>query len=364
MSNQVRVGVIGTSGWTDMFLLPTLTSHQQAEVAAICGRNQTRAGDIAAQHKIPLVYADYRQMVEEAALDALVVAAPDDLHHAMVMAGLDAGLHILCEKPLANNGEHARQMLDKAEATNRKHMVVYTWRWLPQLQYIKHLLDDGYLGRVYQARFRFSFNMLHSRDYAWRIDADRANGVLGDFGSHMIDLARWLLGAVDTVSASLKTQIERDGVENPANDSAFLMLEFRNGAHGSIECSYVTHQADHSGFELTLHGEHGSLQTQFYPGQVDYVVCGALRDENAWQPLAIPPEFMGDFNIEDKFAGYQSGAIGPRLFIDGIVNNTPIEPDFNDGYLNQLVIDAAFESQRNGCRIKLTEYAPQPATGD
>ena len=358
MGDQVRLGVIGTAGWTDMFLLPVLTGHEHTEVAAICGRNQERANETAAKYGVSQIYSDYRHMIDHASLDALVVASPDDLHYEMVMAGLDAGLHILCEKPLANNMNHAKQMLDKAEAANLKHMMVYTWRWLPQMQYIKHLIDDGYLGRAYQGRFRFSFSYLHSQDYAWRMDADRANGIAGDLTSHMIDLARWMLGPVDTVSASLKTQVEREGIDgqplNPANDSAFLTLEFRSGAHCNIETSCIAHQADRGGFELALFGENGSLQAQFFFSDFNYVVRGAKRDKDTWQPLAIPSAYMGKFDTENIFAGYQSEAIGPRLFIESILNDKAVEPDFKDGCLNQQVIDAALESNRSGRRIQLT----------
>ncbi|HRW09960.1 MAG TPA: Gfo/Idh/MocA family oxidoreductase, partial [Caldilineaceae bacterium] len=102
MTESVRVGVIGTSWYADMMHLPTLQSHSQAEIAAICGRNREPAEVLAKKYAIPAIYSDYREMIEQGNLDAVVVATPDDLHYPMVMAALDAGLHVICEKPLAS----------------------------------------------------------------------------------------------------------------------------------------------------------------------------------------------------------------------------------------------------------------------
>lgn len=93
-----------------------------------------RAAELAAIHDIPLVYTDYREMIAQASLDAVVVAARDDLHYPVVMEALDAGLHVLCEKPLATTADQARAMYEKAEAGGRIHMVFFTWPWLAHYQ--------------------------------------------------------------------------------------------------------------------------------------------------------------------------------------------------------------------------------------
>lgn len=354
---QVRIGIIGTGGWADMFFLPILSGYERADLAAICGRNQERAGEMAAKHGVPLVYHDYRHMIHDAHLDALVVASPDDLHYDMVMAALDADLHVLCEKPLASNAGQARQMLDRAEAAGVKHMVNYTWRWLPQIQYLKHLLNEGRLGRPYQATLRFAFSPLHSRNYDRRVDADRTNGVLSELGSHMIDMARFLLGDVVRVSASLTAQVEREGLDgrplNPANDSSFLLLEFDSGAHCVIHNSFVNHLANESGITVSAFCEKGTVHMDYFISTLDYSLRVAWRDEDSFHPLAIPPEYLGGYVKGDMFTAFYTDSIGPRRFIDSILDSKPIEMDFRDGYESQRVIDAALESQRSGCRVTL-----------
>jgi len=155
MSQPLRVGVVGTSWWADWMHLPSLKDHPHAQIAAICGRDRVRADEMAAKYDIPQVFTDYRAMIEQGHLQALIVAVPDDLHYAITMDALAAGLHVLCEKPLASNARQAREMYEKAEAAGVKHMVLFTYRWLPQYQYLRELTTQGYLGRCYQADLHF-----------------------------------------------------------------------------------------------------------------------------------------------------------------------------------------------------------------
>src|SRR5687768_3073330 len=114
MAAQVRVGVVGTSRYADLMHLPNLKSHPRADLVAICGRNQERAGAMAQKYGIAQVYDDYRAMLERGGLDAVVVATPDDLHYPITMQALDAGQHVLCEKPLALTAAQARAMYERA----------------------------------------------------------------------------------------------------------------------------------------------------------------------------------------------------------------------------------------------------------
>src|SRR5262245_3793179 len=102
VTDTIRVGVVGTSWYADLMHLPNLASHPRAELSAICGRDRNRAQEMATKYAIPHVFTDYRDMIAQGGLQALVVAIPDDLHYLVTMDALDAGLHVLCEKPLAH----------------------------------------------------------------------------------------------------------------------------------------------------------------------------------------------------------------------------------------------------------------------
>ena len=182
MSKKVRVGIIGTSWWVDLMYVPSLRSYPDAEVAAVCGRNSERAAEVAKKFGGARIFTDYREMIAAGSLDAVVIAVPDDLHREMTIAALDAGLHVLCEKPLANNLADANEMLRRAEVAGVKHMVLFTWRWQPHWRYIKHLVDTGYIGRPLRARFAFISGAAFQEGSSgqWRYDGRRATS----YGQH------------------------------------------------------------------------------------------------------------------------------------------------------------------------------------
>jgi len=357
MSETVRVGVVGTSWWTDGMHLPSLKSHPRAEVVAICGRDRNRAEEMAKKYDIPRVFTNYQEMIEQGNLQALVVSTPDDTHYPITMNALEAGLHILCEKPLALKAKQAREMYEKAEAVGVKHMVFFTYRWLPPERYIRALIDQGYLGRCYHCNLHLLFGFGRGRQYGWRFDSQRANGMLADLGSHMIDLARWYVGDIAKVSANLVTFIQRAGVESqpldPANDSAILALQFANGAQGTIYVSAVAVGDSLVQDHITLHGEAGTLEADLGFSGVE--VRGARSDEDRLKPLLIPDSIWEGVDQSNSWEVFNKQSVGDRQFIDAILKDQPISPNFYDGWKVQEVIDAAIESHQSGSWVSLPQ---------
>jgi predicted dehydrogenase len=337
--------------------LPNLKSHPHAHIAAICGRNRVRAQEMADKYGIPAVYTDYHEMLEQANLDAVVITVPDALHFEMAMEALGAGLHVLCEKALALNGQQARAMAEKAEAAGVKHMTFFTNRWEPAYRYLRQLVAEGYIGRPYLCQLRYLGGYGRNGRYGWRFDAQHGTGILGDLGSHMIDLAHWLVGDIRRVSAKIATLVEHAGpdgqaLSTPANDSALLTLEFVNGACGTIAVSAVTHLAERGQHQqLSLYGEAGTLEVDFT--FLDTQIRGARKDQTQFEAMTIPDEFWTGVDrslpfFDQVFMAFQTQPIGDRQFIDAILANQPVSPDFSDGLKVQEVIDAAFESHRRG----------------
>jgi predicted dehydrogenase len=363
MTQNVRVGLVSTSWWAEEMLLPSLLSHPQVQVAAICGRDRSRAEVVAGKYGIPAVYTDYRALCESGRLDAVIVAAPDDAHYAITMQALDAGLHVLCEKPLAADAAQARAMADRAASAGVKHMVMYTFRWMPQLQYVRTLIDEGYLGRLYHCEFRYLMGYARSRDYMWRLDRRRANGLLGDIGSHMIDTARWLVGEITAVSAQLGFHVERSSADggladhvNAANDSALLLVQFANGGQGVIQASGVAHLADSAlKQQVRLYGADGTLEIDVPPfgPATAAVIRGARQDEAQMQVLDVPPAYWGAADPVNPFTVFTTNSAGARRFIDVILHDEPATPNFYDGYKAQQVIDAALASHASGCAVAI-----------
>jgi predicted dehydrogenase len=315
---------------------------------------------MAAKYGVPTVFADYREMYARAGLDGVVVSSPDDLHYPMTMDALDAGLHVLCEKPMALTLDDARAMLARAQNAGVKHMVNFTWRAVPAYQYMKELIGEGYIGRPYQCALSFVAGFGRSGQYGWRFDRRRANGILGDFGAHMADLARWLVGDIASVSALLGSVIPRtapDGAAfDPANDAATLALRFAGGAQGTIQVSAVAHVGDRGlQQQVILHGAQGTLEADFsFSG--GWELRGARADEPQIRPLAIPDRIVGPVDrTQPPHAQHRARLVtqpcGPRAFVDAIVEDRPAVPGFEDGVMAQSVIEAALRSQETGCAV-------------
>lgn len=351
MTPPINIGLIGTSWWAEAMYLPSLQSHPQANLAAICGRNRANTQMIANQYHIPRFFTDYREMIGMEKLDAVVVSTPDDWHHPMVMAALEQNLHVLCEKPLAFTAAEAKEMYETASAKKIKHMTLFTWRWMPHFRYVRDLLAQGFIGRCYQAEFLFQGGYARSRDYAWRFDARRANGVLGDLGSHMIDLARWLVGEISQVQANLGYHVRREKTIENANDSALLILTFENSAHGVINTSAVKHVGDRlMEQQVELHGEKGSLRVEVIFGgpQAGVTVLACAANTDSWQLLPVPDTYWGDVDRTDFGRAMVPGvfthhAAGARHFIDSILLDRSIEPGFYDGWQTQEIIEQALK---------------------
>jgi predicted dehydrogenase len=339
-----------------------LTKHENAEVVAICGRNRTRANEVAATWRIPAVFTDYRQMFGQANLDAVIIASPDDLHYPMTMDAINTGLHVLCEKPMALNAQHAREMLEAAERAAVKHMIMFTWRFLPHYQFIQRQIADGYVGRSYHLHLRFLNSASRNNGYGWLHDPTRSIGALGAMGSHMIDMARFLMGDITRVSAQLATYRQRVGQDGQpfqgANDAALLVVEYANGAQGMIHVSRVAHTAGR-GLEqqLSLHGELGSLEMDWKISGTErnLTLRGARDDEERFQRLPVPERYLQGLEEGEIRQVFHQQTVGPRLFIDAIRNDYLPVPNFYDGLKVQQVMDAAIQSHNSGCWVDVAE---------
>ncbi len=356
MTEPVRIGLIGTSYWADEFHLPAVSSHDSGTVAAICGRDRQRGELLAEKYGVPSVYTDYQAMIDQAGVDAVIVAVPEDLHHPMTMAALKAGKHVLCEKPMAFTAAQSQEMLAAAEAANVKHMVQFTNRGLPHYRFIKQVLDDGYIGEPYHAYFYWPTGWFPAEainSYHWAFDARRAKGAVNELGAHMIDVARWFLGDVVRVSATLRNFAPRvDQDDTPmknANDSAFLLLDFANGAHGVVHVGSPNISSDdlhHTGQVAIISGSDGTLESRGDPWTSPPIseIRGLRRGASSAETLTIPDTYYGGSHPSDVFQVFQSQSIGPRLFIDAIIQDLAISPSFSDGHQVQRIIDAAIES--------------------
>jgi predicted dehydrogenase len=359
-SRPVRVGLIGTSWWSATAFAPALVAHPRAEIAAVCGRDVDRTRAFADKFGVDAVFHDPYQLIAAPGLDAVVVALPDDLHHPVTLAAIDRGLHVLCEKPLAFTEAHAREMRNRAVAAGVVHMVMFTYRWMPFYRYVHDLVRDGYVGACHHADFRFIMSYARAQQYAWRFDAARANGVLGDLGVHLIDLARWLVGDVIGVASRLGVVVQRPGADGgqlePANDSASLLLDFAGGGSGHVHASAVSHLGGRAVVqEVRLYGSEGTIEVDmtFDDGGAACTVRGARDSGGALALLPVPDAYWAGVDPSALLLVLSNHSVGAGAFVDAVLGIGPASPDFSDGFEAQRVVDAALRAHASGRWVPL-----------
>jgi predicted dehydrogenase len=364
MVDPVRLGIIGTGAWAQLMYLNVLTGREDVEVAAIAGRDSGRLAEIADRYGVAGRYTDYRQLLDHPRLDGVVVVTPDDLHLPMALAVIERGLHVLCEKPLANSSTDARRMLEAAERRGVNHIMLFTWRWQPHYQYLKSLFEQEAFGTVYRAQFSFLNGFGRDPAYQWRLDPSRANGVTADLGSHLIDLARWFFGDVTTVSAALGTSISRSDIPghdgNGGHDTAHLSLGFANGVLGVIDVSMITALADTVMRQtVRIEAEKATLELEhnFFGRHAGLSIRWIDANEGA-RDMTVPREYYGASDPANPFDIYVTEPVGVLGFVAAIRENRRPEPDFAVALEAQRVVDAARLSARESRVVSLPDPTP------
>jgi predicted dehydrogenase len=367
MGERVRIGIAGTSWWADAMYLPAIVDHPQADIRGIAGgRRRDHTREFAARWRIPHAYDSVEQLLDAEPLDALLVLVPNKAHFAVAMAGLERGLHVLCEKPLGMSSREARLLAEAAAARGLTTMVPFTYRFMPVNRYVRELLDEGWLGRPYHLNLRYYTGFGRSGEYAWRFDVGEAgSGILGDLGSHWVDMARWMFGEVRAVSAQYSHLVPRrprpDGMPyEVAEDAALLHLEFDNGASGSLDMTSLAHEPGPFGqrHQMDFHGSGGTLRSD-----CDWLdtqrLEGQRADESTPHELPIPDRIWNGVRRDTVHNTYRdvfrTQDTMTRRFVRAVAEGSPVEPSFDDGLAVQRVLEAADRSARQGRRVEIAE---------
>ena len=359
----VRVGVLGTSWWADSMYLPALSAHPDAELVGVCGRTAATTRALATQWEIPWATTDSNEFLDPQRLDAVVVATPNDTHEALTMAALDRGLHVLCEKPIATNAPAALRMAKRAAETGAITLVPFTYRYMPTNQYIKRLIDDGFVGQAFHLNMRYFTGYARTGEYSWRFDPELAgSGVLGDLGSHWLHVARWLLGEVVEIGCITSRFIEReprpDGTHyDSGEDSAQITVRFESGAYGTLQMSAVCWEGSdfNQTHHLDLHGSDGTIYAYN-----DWSTVQEVRGVRANAPgpaavMAIPDEIWGAARrdrVHDTYRDvFRGGGAMVGDWVDAIRDGSTCSPDLSEGARVQLLLDLALQSAASDGRL-------------
>jgi len=201
---KIRCAVIGAGGFAEACHVPGLQSHPRAEVVLLCGRNQARRRSMAERLGVPETAGDYREVVARPDVDAVTITTPNVSHAEIALAALEAGKHVLCEKPLAMNTAQAEAMVRAAEERGCVNQVAFTFRYTHGVARMRVLLREGVVGQPFLVRtVGESWGDLRAdAKVAWRHQAALSGaGVLADMGSHYFDLIKMMRSFVDSILA-------------------------------------------------------------------------------------------------------------------------------------------------------------------
>lgn len=316
--------------------------------------------------------ADYRELLARDDVDMVDCCVPNYLHEEIVLAAAEAGKHIYCEKPLANNLAEARRMVQAVEQAGVKGQMTFNFRFLPAISRARQLIAAGFLGRLYSFRGHY-----HRASYAdptrplsWKLRAETSGtGAMGDIGSHILDLLYYLLGDFGSVQATFDTRITARPVAKGAtetgpvdvDDLAFMHLRLADGVPGSVEVSRLATGATND-MQFEIYGEQGALRfNSVDPAWLEiYDVRESeepLGGQRGFRKVETGGRYEGqkapDWTMAPSFV--RSHAECQYQFLKAISDDRPPVPSLADGLHIQTVIEAAVRSSAEGRWVTLAE---------
>ncbi len=289
---------------------------------------------------------DWREQVQDERVGLFVNGGPNDVHAEPTTAAARAGKHVVCEKPLGRDAAEAYEMWQAAESAGVIHLCGFNYRFVPAVRLARELLDTGAIGEVVHFRLRYLQSWSWDADpAAWRFDPARSGtGVLGDIGSHAIDLARYLVGEIASVSAAVRTIVPGRRVD----DHFVAAVEFENGVIATLEGSQLAiGRANSNAFEIN--GTKGSLAFD-----VERLNELEVADASGFRRLLVTePDhpYMRFWWPHGHIIGWGETFVHELAHVlEAIAGEHPVAPHgatFEDGYRCAEVIDAILRSARS-----------------
>ena len=335
--------------------------------------NEEIARDSATRFGFEEYGTDWREVVEDPEIDVIDICTPNYAHAEIAIAAAKAGKHILCEKPLALTSEQAKEMYHAARDNHIKTMVAFNYRRTPAVQLAKKYIEEGALGEILDFRGTYlqDWSADPSSPLSWRFQKELCgSGALGDIGTHVVDMLRFLVGEFESVNARAATYITerpvqtgmvdslgnaRGAADTPkkevdVDDQCCFMVKCKNGAFGTIEATRNAWGRNNF-ITFEIHGTDGSLFFN-YERRDELQVCFAKDggDRRGFRTVYTGPAHPygeGLWPIPALGIGYTETKIVEMYdFMKGIAEDAPITPDFREGYAIELISDAVLESAK------------------
>ncbi|RWH69300.1 Gfo/Idh/MocA family oxidoreductase [Mesorhizobium sp.] len=323
---------------------------------------------------------NWRAVVKRPDIDVVDIVTPNDSHAAIAIAAAEAGKHIICEKPLARGGDEAKTMLDAVNKAGVIHMVAFNYRRTPAVALARQYIEEGRIGKI--LNFRGTYLQDWSADpdspLSWRFQKKIAgSGSIGDIGTHVVDLARYLVGEIAEVSALVRTynktrpvqsgNLDRLGAaerntgaqraEVDVDDEVVTLLKFADGAIGSLEATRNAYGRNNF-ITFEIHGTKGSIAFNYERrDELQVMFADDPADARGFRTVYSGPAHpygSGLWPIPALGIGYSETKIVECFdFFSAIASGKQPSPNFEDGYKTERVADALIESGESGHWVKV-----------
>jgi len=362
MKDSIGIGIIG-AGFARTTQIPGFKNCEGARGVVIASAHRAHAEEVAREFGILHVADDWRGVIERDDVDLVSIVTPVATHHEITMAALEAGKHVLCEKPMAMNADEGREMMQRAREKNVLALIDHELRFLRGRLKAHQLLRTAGIGKVRHAKitFRSDSRADVTRAWNWWSDVKQGGGALGAIGSHLIDAFRWLLATeVSEVFCNLATHVRERKDDTgtsravTTDDEANLILRFADGeltegATGTASMSMVESGA--SAHLVELFGSAGALKID---GNGNVFI--AKTGDGDWTSVETGRGELAPGMAEGAwsrgFTAFSQKIIEAlregRTTVDGAAT-------FEDGYRTQMVLDAARRSSDKGCWEPISE---------
>ncbi len=320
--------------------------------------------------------SDWRAVVARPDIDVIDICTPNNVHAEIAIAAAGAGKHIICEKPLARTVEEARAMAAAVKKAGVIHMVAFNYRRTPAVALARKYIEEGRIGKI--LNFRGTYLQDWSADpdgpLSWRFQKKIAgSGTVGDIATHVVDLAHYLVGAIETVNAITTTYnktrpLQQGGVDKlgasekaygdvergevDVDDEVISMLRFENGAIGSLEATRNAYGRNNF-ITLEIHGTKGSIHFNYERrDELQVMFADDPVDSRGFRTIYTGPAHPygnGLWPIPGLGIGYSETKIVECFdFFTAIKTGKQPSPNFDDGLLTELVADALIRSGETG----------------
>mgnify|MGYP001851310810 FL=1 len=352
--DKVRIGIIGCGGIANNKHMPALHRLPDVELVAFCDIIVERAEKAAKEYGVEgaKVYEDYKELLKDETIDVVHVLTPNREHSFITVDALEAGKHVMCEKPMAINTEEAQKMLDAAKRTGKKLTIGYQNRYRPDSWYLKRACDNGDLGEIYYAK---AHAIRRRAVPTWGVflnEEEQGGGPLIDIGTHALDLTLWTMNnyepkmVVGSVYKKLGDQRESGnawGDWNPeeftVEDSAFGYIVMKDGATIVLESAWALNSLDVDEAKTSLCGTKAGADMK-----------GGLRINK----VQYGKQVVENVNLEaGGVAFFDGGAANPedieaRMWIDAVKNDTDVVVKPEQAIVVTKILEAIYQSAREG----------------